>query len=174
VSLSVELDRRRLLVAAARACRSGQPIRLDFIAQQKDLLLDTEKVQPLLDEFAKREIFREDHGTYSFKLPLFESWLINAGATKLIPEQSAQEQAALARRSEDEAFVTEIEITRLTNGWPTYRGQPVGPERVRAWLRHVQSNLDQRILFKLLSVFVSFPRKISGRSSSSRTAQLGC
>jgi hypothetical protein len=150
VSLSVELDRRRLLVAAARACRSGQPIRLDFIVQQKDLLLDTEKVQPLLDEFVKREILREDHGTYSFKLPLFESWLINAGATKLIPEQSAQEQAALARRSEDEAFVTEKEITRLTNGGPTYRGQPVGPERVRAWLRQVQSNLDQRILFKLL------------------------
>jgi hypothetical protein len=150
VSLSVELDRRRLLVASARACRSGQPIRLDFIVQQKDLLLDAEKVQPLLDEFVKREILREDHGTYSFKLPLFESWLVNAGATKLIPEQFAQDHAALARRSEDEAFVTATEITRLTNGWPAYRGQPVGPERVRAWLCQVQSNLDQRILFKLL------------------------
>jgi hypothetical protein len=150
VSLSVQLDRRRLLVAAARACRDGQPIRHDFIVQQKDLLLDAEKVQPLLDEFVKREILREDHGTYSFRLPLFESWLVNACATKLIPEQSAQEQAVLARRFEDEAFVTASEITRLANSWPAYRGQPIGPERVRAWLCQVQSNLDQRILFKLL------------------------
>jgi hypothetical protein len=81
---------------------------------------------------------------------LFESWLVNAGVTKLIPEQSAQEQAALARRPEDDAFVTAAEITKLSNGWAAYRGQPVGPERVRAWLDQVQSNLDQRILFKLL------------------------
>jgi hypothetical protein len=150
VSLSIELDRRRLLVAAARASRSGQPIQLDSIVQYKDPPLETDKVKPLLDEFVKRQIFSEDHGTYSFNLPLFQDWLVNAGLTKLIPEGSAEERALLARRAEDEAFVTATEITRLTDGWPAYRGQPVGPERVRAWLDQVQSNLEQRILFKLL------------------------
>jgi hypothetical protein len=150
VALSVELDRCYLLVAAARACRSGQSIHRDSIMQYKDPLLDAEKLKPLLDEFVNREIFREDRGTYRFNLPLFEDWLVNAGVTKLIPERSAQERAALARRSEDEAFVTSTELTRLTSSWPTYRGQPVGPEHVRAWLCQVQSNLDQRILFKLL------------------------
>jgi hypothetical protein len=150
VSLSIELDRRRVLVAAARLSRSSQPIRLDSILQYKDPLLVAEKVKPLLDEFVKREILSEDHGAYSFNLPLFEDWLVNAGVTKLIPERSAEEQALLARRAEDEAFVTATEITRLTDGWPAYRGQPVGPERVRAWLDQVQSNLEQRILFKLL------------------------
>ena len=70
--------------------------------------------------------------------------------TKLIPEQSAQEQAAAARQVEDQAFVTSAEITMLTNGWPPYRGQVVGPERVRAWLDQVPQNRDRRILFKLL------------------------
>jgi hypothetical protein len=149
VKLSVELDRRRL-IAAARTCRSGQPLRLDSIVQYKDPLLDAAKVQPLLEEFVNREILWEEHGTYGFKLPLFEDWLVNAGVIKLMPEQSAQEQAVLARRPEDEAFVTATEITKITNGWPAYRGQPIGPERVRAWLGQLQSNLDQRILFKLL------------------------
>lgn len=150
VKLSVELDRRRLLIAAARTRQSGQQLQLDLIVQYKDPLLDAAKVKPLLDEFVNWEILLEEHGTYGFKLPLFEDWLVNAGVIKLIPEQSAQEQAVLARRPEDEAFVTAAEITKITNGWPAYRGQPVGPERVRAWLGQVQSNLDQRILFKLL------------------------
>jgi hypothetical protein len=150
VAPSVELDRRRLLIAAARACRSGQPIQRDSIMQHKDLLLEAEKVNPYLNEFVHREVLREERSGYRFNLPLFEDWLVNAGVTKLIPEQSAQEHAALARRSYDEAFVTSPEIVTLTSGWPVYRGQPVGPERVRAWLDQVQSNLDQRILFKLL------------------------
>jgi hypothetical protein len=95
-------------------------------------------------------MLREENGTFRFNLPLFEDWLVNAGVTKLIPEQSAQERAALARRSYDEAYVTSTEIARLTSDWPVYRGQAVGPERVRAWLDQVPSNVDQRILFKLL------------------------
>jgi hypothetical protein len=147
---SVELDRRRLLIAAARARRAGQSIGLESIAQYKDTLLDAKNMKPLLDEFVNREILREENGTYRFNLPLFEDWLVNAGVTKLIPEQSAEERAALARRPEDEAFVTAAEITKLANGWGAYRGQAVGPEHIRAWLDQVQSNLEQRILFKLL------------------------
>jgi hypothetical protein len=104
----------------------------------------------LLDEFAQREVLREEHGTYQFVLPLFEAWLVDAGVTKLIPEQSAQEQAALSRRAEDEAFVTPSETTKLASTWPSYRGQAVGPERIRDWLNQVGSNQEQRILFKLL------------------------
>ena len=108
-----------------------------------------EKVQSLLDEFVKREILREDHGTYSFNLPLFESWLVNSGATKLIPERFVARARGLARRSEDEAFVT---ATRSPNspmaGLRT--GVSLSVPTVRAWLCQVQSNLDQRILFKLL------------------------
>jgi hypothetical protein len=151
VAPSVELERRRLLIAAARARRFGQPIHLDSILQHKDALLDAEKVKPYLDECVHREILREESDAYRFNLPLFEEWLVNAGVTKLIPERSAQEQAALARRSYDQAFVTAAEIANLTAGWPVYRGQPVGPERVRAWLDQVESNVDQRILFKLLN-----------------------
>jgi hypothetical protein len=150
VAPSIELDRRRLLIAAARARRSGQAIQLDSIVQHKDSLLEKEKVRPYLDEFVHREILCEENLSFRFNLPLFEFWLINAGVTKLIPEQSAQEQAALARRSYDEVFVTSTEIAKLTGEWPVYRGQAIGPERVRAWLDQVQSNVDQRILFKLL------------------------
>jgi hypothetical protein len=111
---SIELDRRRLLIATARARQAGQPIQFDSIVQHKDPLLDGEKVKPYLDEFVRREIFRDEGGTYRFNLPLLEYWLVNGGVTKLIPEQSAQEQAASARRSYDEAFVTSSEIDRVT------------------------------------------------------------
>jgi hypothetical protein len=150
VAPSVELNRRRVLIAAARARRAGQPIQPESIVQYKDALLEADQAKPYVEEFGRREIFREESGTYRLNLPLFEDWLVNSGVTKLIPEQSAQEQAALARRTYDEAFVTSTEIARLTSGWPVYRGQAVGPERVRAWLDQVQSNLDQRILFRLL------------------------
>jgi hypothetical protein len=171
VSLSVELDRRRLFVAAARACRSGQPIRLDSIVQQKDLLLDTEKAKTLLDEFVKREILREDHGTYSFNLPLFESWLVNAGVSKLIPEQSAQKQAALARRSEDDRL-----LPRLRSQDSPVVGLPTGVS-LSAQSASARGSINcnpisiSAFCLSSLSVCVSWPRRTFVRSSTSRTAR---
>lgn len=150
VALSTELDRRRLLVAAARARRAGDAITVDTLRRHKDPLLESEKVSLFLNEFVKREILVEDRGEYRFTLQLFEDWLVNAGVTKLIPEQSAQEQAAQARRAEDEAYVTSTEIHKLVSVWPIYRGQVIGAEHVRAWLAQVDSNIEQRLLFKLL------------------------
>jgi hypothetical protein len=150
VALSIELDRRRFLVAAARVRRSGESLTVESIREQRDPLLEAEKIRSLLDEFVQREILEWEGGTCRFRLRLFEDWLVDAGVTKLIPEQSAQEQAALARRAEDEAYVTASEINSVAGAWHTYRGQAVGPERVRAWLDQVKSNMERRILFKLL------------------------
>lgn len=73
---SIELDRRRLLIAAARARRLGQPIQFDKIVEHKDLLLGADNVKPYLDEFVHREILREEGKGYRFNLPLFEDWLV--------------------------------------------------------------------------------------------------
>ena len=151
----IELDRRRVLIAAARAVRAGDAINLNNVVQHKDADLDAAKVKAFLGEFAQRNVLHEDQGTFTFVLPLFEAWLVNAGITKLIPEQSAQEQAAQAKRIDDQAFVTESETTNLAASWPSYRGQAIGTERIRDWLNQVPGNQDQRILLSCSETFAS-------------------
>src|SRR5260370_7825185 len=54
-------------------------------------------------------------------------------------------------RQEEEAYVRSEEIVEWVRARNiSYKGQTIGEERVRAWLRQFGSNRDQRLMFQVL------------------------
>lgn len=145
-----ELKRLRTLVAIGRSLRSNKPTVSDVKAHIDRVMLQEHEIQPLVDDFLRRDILRERQGELYFTVPLFQRWLIDFGISKLITSTFADELESSIKESEDQAFVTATEIQALTHNWPLYKAQKIGTEDVRAWLDQVPSLQEQRLLFKLL------------------------
>ncbi|NWB30512.1 phosphoribosyltransferase-like protein [Pseudomonas gingeri] len=145
-----ELKRLRALVSIGRALRSKNP----SISGVKDNIdrvrLQEHEVQPLIDDFLRRDILRERHGELYFTVPIFQRWLMDFGVSKLITSTYADELEAGIKEAEDQAFVKSGEIQELTDTWPLYKSQKISSEHVRAWLDQVGDFQDQRLLFKIL------------------------
>jgi hypothetical protein len=150
---AIDLKRRRLLVAIARARRLHKSLTVDSIeASRTGVGLSSGDIIPLLNDFCRRDVLRERGGAagYEFVLPMFERWLIEKGVSKLIADTLGDEMAEVVQSAEDQAFVTGQEIAELIQGWSLYRGRRITSEDVRNWLQQVDSFRDQRLLFKLL------------------------
>lgn len=146
-----ELQRCRVLVAIARALRGGESITKDVVTKYRHANLQEGEIQPLLEEFVRRDIMRSNAGSYQFKVPLFEAWLKDIGVDTLIWDYLGEEFEAAVNKAEQLAYVKGGEIAELVEQWPAYRGKPITTDVVRAWLEQVSGNQSQRLLFKLLT-----------------------
>jgi hypothetical protein len=145
------LRRKRLLVAIARVLRSGKPLIFENIVESsKFSLLPVHEVAPVVNEFLRRRILREDHGIYDFVLPVFRSWLAEVGITQLAFDAIGEELARSAQAIEDASYVTATEREELVRKWPPYQGKYISSDAVKAWLGQVNTNRKQRLLFTLL------------------------
>jgi hypothetical protein len=145
-----ELKRLRMLVALARSLRSNLRSEPALVKSAEAVRLQHHEIGPILEDFLRRDIVRESNNELHCTIPVFEKWLVEVGITKLIASTLADELEVELKRAEDNAFVNAGEIQALTDRWPIYRAQKVGPEAVRAWLEQVPSFLDQRLMFTLL------------------------
>lgn len=145
-----ELKRLRMLVAVGRALRNNDRSVTAVIKNLGGVRLQEHEGTPLLDDFMRRDIFRERKGEIHCSVPLFEKWLIEVGVTSLITSTLADDLELEIQRAEDAAFVSASEIQKLADSWPLYRSQIIGPESIRAWLEQVTSFQEQRLLFKVL------------------------
>lgn len=147
----VSLKRCRLLVAWARTARANNPLTSDAIqANVYSTNLQAFEVLPLLDDFCRRGIFREEDGNYSPTVRLFSDWLVDSGFSRLVADQLGDELADARQIVEDSSYVRSDEIVDVSSKWHLYQGQEVGSELIRSWLSQVESNVEQRLLFKLL------------------------
>ena len=147
----VILQRCRVLVAIARTLRRGEVITLpNLVSNKHSTQLGAAEISAVLDDFMRREILVEREGRYEFTLPLFALWLRDVGITRLVSDTLAQDLAEAAQAEEDKAYVQAGEVLSLTKEWPTYRGNKIGTDEVRAWLEQLASHRDQRLLFTLL------------------------
>ncbi len=145
------LRRSRALVALGRAVRRGGNVNLASILAGRDgIVLTDAEVTPVLNDFIKRGILRENNKAYDFVLPIFKAWLTEIGINRLLADALGEELAATVMQAEDAAYVSSDEISLLVKQWPTYQGKQIGTDDVRAWLDQVKSHQDQRLLFKLL------------------------
>ena len=147
----VSLKRCRLLVAWARTARSGKPLTCEFI--QTNVHSDglgSGEVLPLLEDSCRRRIFREQQGVYTPTVALFSVWLREGGFSRLVSDQLGDELAEAKRLREDAAYVEAEEIVNLASSWSLYQGREITEDKIRAWLGQVDSNVEQRMLFKLL------------------------
>ena len=148
----VSSKRRRLLVAWARTARLRKP--LTCVSIQENLHTDgltAAEVRPLLEDLCRRGVFREEEGNYFPVVDLFGVWLREGGFSKLADDYQLADALAQARQqNEDAAYVQREEIRELLDSWSLYQGREITPERIREWLEQAKSNVEQRLLFKLL------------------------
>lgn len=143
--------RTQTLVAIARCLRLAKPVTVENIADSRlSASLPETEIAPVMHDFVRRDVLREEAGAYSFALPLFSTWLVDVGLNRLIADTLTEELATGVQAQEDAAHVRSEEVVRLKENWPTYRGKHIGTDEIRAWYQQVESNQDQRILFKIL------------------------
>lgn len=146
------LRRSRTLIALGRAVRRGGNVNLaNILAGRDGIILADNEVSPVLNDFVKRGILRENNRNYDFILPIFRSWLTEIGINRLLADALGEELAATVLQAEDAAYVTSDEIAALVKKWPTYQGRQIGTDDVRAWLEQVKTHQEQRLLFKILN-----------------------
>ncbi|MBB2962553.1 ATP-binding protein [Methylobacterium sp. R2-1] len=146
------LRRTRALVAIGRVLRRDEKITIDSVWRNRySVAISEAEVSGVLLEFTRRNILIENAGVFTFRLPVFEDWLREVGVARLAHDVISEEIARSVQAEEDAAFVTSKEITALTENWPTYQGKKVGSEEVRTWIEQVETQRDQRLLFKLLA-----------------------
>ncbi len=147
----VSLNRCRLLVAWARAVRAGRrPTHENIYDNLHSSLLPKVEVLPLLEDFCRRNVLRLTEHEYYPTVSLFADWLREGGFSRLVSDQLGDELAAAKQSREDDAYVDAREIRTLVDSWDLYQGRQITPEDVRLWIDQVDSNVDIRILFKIL------------------------
>lgn len=145
------LRRSRVLVATARCLQHGLPTTAENIADNRGPVnLSDVEIPAILADFQRREVLHEGGGVYTFELPIFERWLVDAGASQLIADVLSEELANSAIAEENAAVVRSEEVVSLARNWPTYRGKHVGTDDIRAWYQQVHDPREQRLLFELL------------------------
>ena len=147
----VSLKRCRLLVAWARTARSGkQPDHDSIRSNVHSGALPSGEVLPLLEDFCRRGVFRDQEGVYYPAVSLFAAWLKEGGFPKLVSDLLGDELAEAKQRREDAAFVQSGEILDVARQWDLYQGHEVTTDIIRVWLGQVDSHVHQRLLFKVL------------------------
>lgn len=145
------LKRCRVLVAWARAARAKKDLTHDAIQDQlHSTQMRKDEVLPILDDLCRRGVFVEDEKTYRPAVLLFANWLKEIGFTRLVSDQLGDELADVKQKREDDAYVRANEIVELSRRWGLYQGRRITTDEIRAWLEQVGTNVEQRILFKLL------------------------
>jgi hypothetical protein len=145
------LRRMRTLVALARCLRRKMPpTATNVAANRASTSLAESEIALVLHDFDRREVLREKDGQFEFNLPIFKLWLVDVGISQLIADSLNEEITDLIFAEENKAAVKSEEVVALANGWPTYQGKHVGTDEIRTWLQQVESQRDQRVLFKLL------------------------
>lgn len=148
---SIILDRCRCLVALGVCARAGMKLSIENIYESRRFhILDKIQIVSLLNDFVRRNILLEESGAYTFRVPLFERWLVNKGIRVLIADHIGDEFASEKLIADEKLRVTESEIDYLARSWHPYRGQEITSERIRHWLCQVPEIEEQRLLFKIL------------------------
>ena len=147
----VSTKRQYLLVAWARASRNGVELNCNSISNHlRSTTLSSREVQPILDDFRRRGVFRETNGCYSPTVRLFARWLREHGINCLLTDRLGDELEAVKQHQEEDAYVRDSEVLDLVDCWDLYQGQKITDGRVREWLSQVKTQVERRLLFKLL------------------------
>jgi hypothetical protein len=149
------LKRCRILVGYARVKRLGITPTVENIKNHIHSNQISElDIYPILSDFCRRGVFFEYQNAgengFGVVIPLFERWLINQGFNYLIADQLGDELEEKKQKDEDNAYVTDSDISKVLESWPSYRGVQITVHIVREWLSQVESHISQRLLFKLL------------------------
>ncbi|MEM8642585.1 MAG: ATP-binding protein [Cyanobacteria bacterium P01_G01_bin.54] len=144
----LETRRRKFLISYADVVRSGKKATKEKITNTD--MINQALAGKLLESFSSRKILIESDSTYRCKPRFFNNWLIGPGFQTITSESLDEQAIELLQQRESQAFVEDTEIIKLCDKWGHYRGTPITPSHIRAWLNQFGSNIEKRLMFTLL------------------------
>lgn len=138
---------------AVRRTRLTTVQQITFAASGFDL--SAEMVEQEVDDFVQRNIFLRDDGFIRMKVGFFGEWLRESGPRELLP-RLGDRIATIERKREEAAYVADDEIRTVVDAWKIYKGRRIAIQDVRHWLKQFGTNVDQRLMFKLLTRLTFF------------------
>lgn len=146
----VSETRQKVLLCYAEVARRSKRITVQQLALAASKLdLSAEIVQEEIDDFIQRNIFVRDDMFVRVKVGFFAEWLRDNGPRELLPRLKDR-IATLEHKQETAAYVSNEEIHGVVDRWKAYKGRRISVEDVRRWLQQFGTNLDQRLMFRLL------------------------
>lgn len=153
----VSFKRRKVLLVLADLEKKGEIL---SGSQVRDKLIGEfpeDEIKKILTEFVDRNILNENNDTYSFRINFFKRWLADKGAKEIIMTLSDEEQIQIRKRREKEAEVTSTHLKSFIDSKNIiYRGVSLTTDDVRNWLLQFDTNINQRLIFKILDSLVYY------------------
>jgi hypothetical protein len=145
------LNRRKILLAFGEVLRRTSTRatvhQVQLAAKEYDL--PSELVKEEMDEFVQRQVFEQIDAIYSMKVKFFAEWLREFGVSQILSRLTGR-IAGIERRAAEAAYVRGDEIFAFVSRVNVYKGSPITPEHIRRWLEQFGSDINQRLMFKIL------------------------
>ena len=144
----IQTQRRRFLIAFAQIRRRQESISKNDLCSSS--LLRNVDVDRVMENYINRGFLIEEADRYRWKPRIFERWLIEHGFSMLTGEFLNESEIMRMKEEEEKAYVSDSEIVELCDEWGSYRGAPITPPHVRAWLEQFEYKTEQKQMFALL------------------------
>lgn len=149
-TLEKSIDRRRILLAISETLSEDPPALIEKVKGQQ-IVDPVTSLEGILQEFLSRNILRRNaENAYEFKIELFERWLRIKGVFEVISSFPHLDAELKKRKDQERIIIRSEEITKLTDGWTSYKGEKINEDRVRRWLSQFASVENQRAMFTVL------------------------
>jgi hypothetical protein len=148
----VFLTRRKVLLAFGEVLRrTGTRATVPQVQLAvRDYEVNGELAKEEMDEFVQRKVFERTGEMYSIKVRFFSEWLREFGVSQIL-SRLAGRIAAIERRAAEIAYVRGEEIFDFVKQVNIYKGRPLTPDQIRDWLSQFGADVNQRLMFKILS-----------------------
>lgn len=147
----ISYKRRKVLLALSELERNNENLTKEKIADKLIGELPELEIKNILKEFTDRTILNENDSRYTFRINFFKDWLLDGGSKKIILTLSDEEKIRIREREEKKAEITSTELLQLIESKKViYNGNPISVDEVRRWLNQFDSNINQRLVFKIL------------------------
>lgn len=147
----ISYKRRKVLLALSELEKYKENLTKEKIIDKLIGELSELEIKNILKEFTERTILIENEGRFIFRINFFKDWLVDGGSTKIILTLSDEEKIRIREREEKKAEITSTELLELIKSKQiVYNGNQISTDEIRSWLNQFDSNINQRLVFKIL------------------------
>jgi len=153
----ISYKRRRILLALSELEKNKKLLSENNILDKLVDEMSEKEIKRVLKEFVERTILIENNKNYSFRIGFFKKWLLERGSKEIIMTLSDEQKIKLRNKEEKNAEISATEIKSFINRKKIiYNGNPLTTDDVRSWLDQFETNINQRLIFKILENLIYY------------------
>lgn len=149
----ISMNRRKVLIAIGEILQKDNKLNKNT-AIEKIMQHDIEEniIKENLEEFVQRQVLYLEDEEYKFKINIFKEWLMENGINNIITTIPDRERYKYKKKEEELAKIKSSELVELQDSWEqfTYNGKQITSDMIRCWLEQFETNIHQRLMFKIL------------------------